>query len=353
MFSLEARISGFAALGEVLVLLGSGRGEEVNGPARPAAAELERLLPALKHHNGWFTEEEVRFALRTWGEALTADQLTRWLKDYPVLNREPRNLTVSVITAGNLPLVGFHDVLCILLAGFRARVRQSSEDHHLLPAVLNVLGSLDPRWEERWEFAERINNPEAVIATGSNNSARYFESYFAGIPHLIRKNRNSVAVLDGSETDEEMEGLAEDIFRYFGLGCRSVAHVYIPRGFDTNRIFQAVFGRRSIIEHGKYANNYDYYRAFYLLNRDEVLDNGFFLLKRDEKWGSPVAVLHYTEYDGAEEVKVLLEERDEALQCVVTRVLDHPRRVDFGRTQTPALADYADGVDTLAFLSTL
>lgn len=297
--------------------------------------------------NGWFTEENVRHALGSIAHMLREDVLREWLAGYPELERtpqQPRN--VGLVLAGNLPLVGFHDVLCVLVSGNRATVKYSAQDNVLLPDVLELLERLLPEVRQWVRTAEgKLGAVDAVIATGSNNTARYFAHYFKEVPHIIRRNRVGLAVLDGSETDAELAALGEDVFRYFGLGCRNVSKLYIPQDFDLDRLFGALYPWKGIVDHNKYANNYDYNKAVWLLERVDLIENGFLLLKEDTALASPVASLFYERYaDPAEVAKVLRERKDE-IQCVVGH-----GHLPFGTSQTPGPGDYADGVDTLRFL---
>jgi len=261
--------------------------------------------------------------------------------------------SVGIIMAGNIPLVGFHDLVAVILSGNRALVKLSSEDKVLIPKLLEVLVEIDAAFNDYFKLILRLENPDAVIATGSNNSARYFEHYFGKYPHIIRKNRTSISVIDGTETEEELCGLAEDIMLYFGLGCRNVSKVYIPMEYDLDHIFKALFPYREYGNHNKFANNYDYNKAIYLLNSEPLLENGFMLLREAKELNSPVGVLLYERYENMDNIKTLTEERKEELQCVVSKNNIFSNTVPFGQAQRPELWDYADGVDTLAFLSQL
>ncbi len=252
--------------------------------------------------------------------------------------------------AGNIPLVGFHDFLSVLISGHKVLVKQSSNDKQLLPVIAGFLMNIAPEFENRIRFTEeRLTDFDAVIATGSNNTAGYFEYYFKGKPNIIRKNRNSVAILTGKESKEELEALGEDVFRYFGLGCRNVSKLYVPKEYDFESFFKAMYPWHTLLNSAKYANNYDYNKAVYLMSEFKLLENGFLILKEDESFGSPIATLFYEEYEDKKELQEKLEQNKENLQCVVGTKAD----VDFGQTQHPKLWDYADGVDTLKFLEKL
>ena len=310
--------------------------------------QIERAI----HYNGWFTPDNILFNLEGWSESLTEEKLDKWLKPYNFENINPK--TVGIVLAGNIPLVGLHDFISVLISGHKVLVKQSSNDMKLLPILAEYLIALDPYYKAKIEFTEgRMNNFEAVIATGSNNTSRYFEYYFANKSAIIRKNRNSVAVLTGEETLEDLENLAHDIFRYFGLGCRSVSKLYVPENYDFDAFYKAVQKPWStLMNHAKYANNYDYNKAVYLMSEFKMLDNGFLVLKEDISFGSPIATLFYETYSDKENLKASLEENKENLQCVVAKDL-MPSEIEFGKTQYPELWDYADSIDTLAFLQNL
>ena len=298
--------------------------------------------------NGWFTKENIIFSLGEWGEALRAQNLEKWLSTYSF--SESKEKIVALIMAGNIPLVGFHDLLCALLTGNKALVKLSSNDNTLLPFICEQLAAIEPYFEARIEFTEgQLENFDAVIATGSNNTARYFEHYFGKYPHIIRKNRNSLAVLNGKESKEQLQLLGEDIFRYYGLGCRSVSKIFVPKDYNFDAFFEAMYPFKEIIEEHKYANNYDYNKAVYLMSEFDILDNGFLLLKEDENYGSPIATVFYEYYDSESQLKERLEADKELLQCVVSNGFQN-KEVPFGKTQQPGLDDYADGIDTVEFL---
>lgn len=317
----------------------------------PFFDRLQEQIDMAVHYNGWFTRENVLFALGEWSKALTEENLDHWLKSYSFREENPK--TVGIIMAGNIPLVGFHDFISVLISGHKVLVKQSSNDKILLPILAEYLIALEPGYKDQIEFTEgRMFNFDAVIATGSNNTARYFEYYFADKPSIIRKNRNSIAILSGKETETELQALSNDIFRYFGLGCRNVSKIYVPEGYNFDSFFQAMFPYDHLLNHAKYANNYDYNKAVYLMSEFKLLDNGFLLLKEDQSFGSPIATLFYESYSGEDQVKSKIEENHENIQCVVSEGL-FEKDIAFGQTQHPRLWDYADNVDTLAFLEQL
>tara|TARA_R110002074_G_scaffold32501_3_gene90868 strand:- start:5057 stop:5827 length:771 start_codon:yes stop_codon:yes gene_type:complete len=255
--------------------------------------------------------------------------------------------------AGNIPLVGFHDFLSVLISGHHVLVKQSSNDKHLLPYLAKYLEYAEPQFKGKIKFTEeKIENFDAVIATGSNNTARYFEYYFKNKPSIIRNNRNSVAVLTGNETSAELKNLSEDIFRYYGLGCRNVSKLFVPRGYKFETFFEAIYHWHPIVEKAKYANNYDYNKAVYLMSEFDMLENGFFMIKEDESYASPIATLFYEYYDDLSGLKETLEAKKEQIQCIVSNGFIK-NEIAFGATQKPQLWDYADDVDSIKFLSSI
>lgn len=306
------------------------------------------LINLSQSHNGWFTSEQVYFSIQSWAEALTEKNLTQWLANYTFEEKKPK--TVGLILAGNIPLVGFHDFICVLLSGHKALVKLSSNDQKLLPFLADYLISIAPELQKFIEFTEgKLDCFDAVIATGSNNTARYFEYYFKEKPSIIRKNRNSVAVLNGKETPEELFLLGEDIFRYFGLGCRNVSKLFVPKDYDFKLFFEAIFPYGEIIHYEKYANNYDYNKAVFLMSLFPLLDNEFLTLKEDSSYASPISSVFYEYYDRIEEIQQRLQEDQDQIQCIVSNRLIKDS-ISFGKTQKPKLWDYADHVDTLEFL---
>lgn len=309
------------------------------------------LIQLSQSHNGWFTPENVFFALQSWANALTENNLNKWLSAYNFDNISQKN--VGIILAGNIPMVGFHDFVCVLLSGHRVMVKSSSNDQHLLPFMAKYLIAVAPKLSDFIEFIDgKMTNFDAVIATGSNNTARYFDYYFKSKPTIIRKNRNSIAVLNGTESKAQLKALGEDIFRYFGLGCRNVSKMFVPKGYDFTPFFEAIFEFKDCVFYEKYANNYDYNKAVFLMSNFKLLDNGFLTLKEDASHASPISSVFYELYDDFNVLKQRLQSEKDQIQCVVTG-LDIENAVDFGATQKPELWDYADEVDTLSFLINL
>jgi hypothetical protein len=316
--------------------------------------ELSSIINDEHHYNAWFTPASVGHAVRAIGQMLNKQDLVTWLNRYE-LNQHSSGKKVGLILAGNIPLVGFHDVLCVLVTGNHALIKTSAQDARLIKHVLNMLVSIDSAFKEQFTFVERLENFDAIIATGSNNTSRYFEYYFSKVPNIIRKNRNSVAVLNGNETTQQLHDLGHDIFDYYGLGCRNVSKLLVPKDYNFVPFFESIEPYHPIINHHKYNNNYDYNKSIYLVNRDKHLDNGFLLVKEDERMVSPLAVLFYEQYDDINTVEGLLTRENENIQCIVSTMplKVNSQVVDFGKSQQPALWDYADGIDTMHFLTKL
>lgn len=331
----QQRIQAFALLGEHL--------REYNG-------DLQQVIRTSTQENSWFTAEYIQSAIDAISYNLTTEKLTTWLTPYPFDGDTDQS--VGLILAGNIPLVGFHDILSVLISGFTAQIKLSSTDQALVKHVLNKLISIEPAFDDKIQIVERLRDFDLVIATGSDNSARYFEYYFGQKPHIIRKNRNSIAVLGGEENAADMEALGHDIFDYFGLGCRNISKIFFPKGYEISTFFEGIEQFKDVIHHHKYNNNYDYNKSIYLINGEKHYDNGFILLKPDEKQSSPLAVLFYEEYASTTALAEKLNEQAERFQCVVSNLaIDTVVPVTFfGNSQKPALDDYADGVNTLDFL---
>lgn len=310
---------------------------------------LNDLISLSQSHNRWFTPEQVYFSLQSWASALTEENLDKWLSSYTVSDTtDPKY--IGLILAGNIPLVGFHDFLSVLITGNKALIKTSSNDQHLLPFMAKYLMAVEPMFEGYITFTDgKLEGFDAVIATGSNNTARYFEYYFKDKPAIIRKNRNSAAVLTGNESNEELIALGEDIFRYFGLGCRNVSKLYVPREYDFTRFFEAMYEYRDVIHYEKYANNYDYNKAVFLMSNFKILDNGFLTIKEDTSYASPISSIFYEYYDSLEDMQQKLDADSEQIQCIVSNGSVN-NCVPFGQTQKPALWDYADNVDAIEFL---
>jgi Acyl-CoA reductase (LuxC) len=334
----------------------------------------ERIATAIRrtaNNNSWFTEENQRLALGEIGQHfLNKSALEKWLAGYDISNSKPENTSdaessaalqnssfklqnVGLVLAGNIPLVGFHDILCVFAAGHRARIKLSDKDPFLLPMLLEFLKEIDPRTADYFDTTtERLTNFDAVIATGSNNSARYFEAYFGKYPNIIRKNRNAVAILRGSETAEALRLLGADIFQYFGLGCRNVSKLYLPRGYNFTLLLETLHERNDIVLHDKYKNNFDYNFTLLILNKIKYESNGCLLMREATEIASPISVVYYEYYDDLDKLNLDLLAKKDDIQLVVSAspLLDLPT-FNFGEAQKPSLSDYADGVDTMQFLT--
>ncbi|MGJ8593582.1 MAG: acyl-CoA reductase [Aquaticitalea sp.] len=347
---LQQRINAFVQLGKFLSQF-NGNGFE----KKENIAHNDLFFDGFKHqiqlaheHNGWFTKENVVFALEGWSNVLTESTINEWISKYDFKTVQPKK--TAIIMAGNIPLVGFHDFLCVLLTGHEVIVKQSSNDKHLLPYLAKYLEHVEPGYKGTITFTEdKLTEFDAVIATGSDNTARYFEYYFKGKPSIIRKNRNSVAVLTGNETEEQLLGLSEDVFRYYGLGCRNVSKLFVPKDYNFEKFFNAMFHWNPIIHQHKYANNYDYNKAVYLMSEFQMLENGFLMIKEDESYGSPIATLFYEQYESLDTLKNKLKSDTDKIQCVVANGIGE-NTIEFGHTQSPKLWNYADNVDTIGFL---
>jgi hypothetical protein len=340
-------INAFVVLGTILNELGESKSysSKVSSLTEEEYAEVNEVIAREFHYNGWFTEDSIRQAFIEISAWLTADKLTDWTNNY-ANNDHLKN--IAVIMAGNIPLVGFHDFLCVLLSGHQVICKQSSEDARLLPALVKLLVLFEPDLAERIRFSERkLVDYQAVIATGSNNSMLHFEQYFSHVPHLFRGQRTSVAVLTGNESKQELKALGLDCLTYFGRGCRNVTHLLFPEGFDLNRFFEAIVDLSDVVNNKKYGNNYDYNKAVHLMSLSKFLDNNFLLMKESDQLFSPLSMLHYQYYQRPEETNSFLDAHRSQIQCIVGQEF-----IPFGQAQCPSLMDYPDGMDTMEFLAT-
>lgn len=311
---------------------------------------LKKLALDAEHVNPWFTFESVSKSLMGISKFLDVDKLKQWVANYDFHQAGPR--TVGIIMAGNIPLVGFHDLLCVLISGNSAQVKLSSKDSRLLTFLIEELLRIEPSFTDCITIQQgALKGYDVIIATGSDNSALQFEYYFSKYPHIIRRNRTSCAILTGNETAGELACLGDDIFTYFGLGCRNVSKLYVPNGFNLNILLTKWDDHKGIIHHHKYANNYDYQKSILLVNQQPFHDNGFILLQESEKLVSPIAVLYFEYYSDVKSLENTININMHKLQCVVGT--QGPATIPFGQAQYPEVWDYADGVDTLQFLSSL
>ena len=318
-------------------------------------AWLEPSISRAFYENKWFTPDNSRKAVKAIAnQFLQSDILEAWLDNYS-LNESSNRKKIGLVLAGNIPLVGFHDVMCTFLSGNVSMIKCSSKDDVLMKAVI---GRLTDQFEEAkpyFEFCEKLTGFDAVIATGSNNSSRYFEQYFGKYPHIIRKNRNAIAILDGSETEDEFRALGEDIFNYFGLGCRNVSKIYVPSGYSFDGLLEVLHEEyKELINHNKYKNNFDYNNALFLLNKVDFLMSGSLIVTASNEIASRIATLHYEEYDNSAKLAEHLTEVKDQIQCIVGKGSNLDQKTfAFGQAQNPAIDDYADGVDTMEFLTSL
>lgn len=330
---MEERISAFHQLGKELAAIPD--------------ETFQSLANTARNENAWFTIDSVRMAVRGITSWLETPRLLGWTARYD-LNVPSR--TIAIVMAGNIPLVGFHDFLCVLIAGHKVMIKLSSKDRTLIRFVINTLIRLEPRFSDRIAVTEdQLRGFDAIIATGSDNTSRYFEYYFGKYKHIIRRNRTSVAVLSGNESTEELAALGTDVFTYYGLGCRNVGKVFVPKGYALSSLLEAWNTHRDIVHHHKYCNNYDYQKSILLVAQQPFLDSGFVMLQENEKLFSPLSVVYYEFYEDQESLTTKLLSVEDKIQCVVSATGE----IKFGHSQFPTLTDYADRVDTMAFVSGL
>lgn len=305
------------------------------------------------YYNSWFTPDNVANAISAIANMCSDDLLEQWIAPY-LNHANLTDQTVGLVLAGNIPMVGFHDILSCLISGYKIQVKLSTDDKFLIPYVLRKLLEFEPLFSDRISYTDRLNGFDLIIATGRNNTARYFEYYFKSVPYIIRKNRNSVAVLTGNESTTELNSLGRDVFDYFGLGCRNVSKIYLPKNYDVRMFYEAIEPYAGVIDHHKYLNNYDYNKSIYLINADVHYDNGFLLLKEDKRIASPLSVCNFEYYSCIDDVAEELNLLSTQIQCIVSKAelkSLFTRVFPLGKSQQPALDDYADGINTLAFLS--
>ena len=337
--NLSERIESFSSLGKVL-------SDALAGKHTKYTSQLTNLIETQHLKNPWFTPDNVIMAVKAIADVLTIENLTKWTDAYPALKMPCRQIRVGIIMAGNIPLAGFHDFLSVLMTGNNLVAKTSQKDAELIVFLSEILCNINREFADKIKLSREIlSDFDAVIATGSDNSSRYFEYYFGRYPNIIRKNRNSVAIIDGSETDAELQYLGTDIFSYFGLGCRNVSKIYLPEGYDFTNMIRCWNSFAGITNHNKYANNYDFNKAVFLVNKEKFMDTGYLLLKENNALSSPVAVLYYEFFKSPDIVNEQLENLKEKIQCKVGKNL-----IPFGKTQSPQLWDYADGTDTIEFI---
>ncbi|MCX6305570.1 MAG: acyl-CoA reductase [Bacteroidetes bacterium] len=343
--NLADRIKSFEILGERL----RSYHETLADPGLSALAGASKIAFA---RNPWLTPELVRIALNNLGKALSPENLSAWLAPYAGrLEQAHTQKRIGVVMAGNIPAVGFHDFLCVLISGNKIVAKLSSSDDQLLPAMATILTGHMPEWQEYITFTSgKLEHFDAIIATGSTNTSRYFEFYFGRYPHIIRKSRNSIAVLDGNESMIDLQHLADDIMLFFGMGCRSISKIYVPDGYDFSSLIEALGKYGFYADHHKYRNNYDYNKSIFLVSQVPFIDAGFLMLKEDQSISSRIGLLNYEYYSVPDKVAVAIAESSEAVQCVVSNMRLPFKTVPPGEGQNPALWDYADHLDTMEFL---
>jgi hypothetical protein len=320
-------------------------GKRLQAPHEP---ETKKIIYEACQENPWFTPLSVRMALEGICHFLNTDTLKTWVSRYPLKSISEK--TVGLVMAGNIPLVGFHDLLCVMISGHCSKIKLSTKDQTLLPFVFRMLCDIEPGFEKKVSYsAGQLREFNTVIATGSDNSSRYFEYYFGKYPNIIRRNRTSCAILSGNETLEDLEELGLDIFSYFGLGCRNVSKLFIPTGYSFEKLFKAWEKYKDVIHHHKYCNNYDYQKSILLINTVPFSDTGYVLLHENEKLVSPISVVYYEYYTNLVELESKIADITDKLQCIVGS--NNMATVHFGKTQFPEVWDYADHIDTISFLS--
>ena len=343
--TIEERILSFTKLADCL------QDTLENKPS--GSRKLREQIEQEYNYNAWFIPFFVQKSIEAIVQMLDKEKLTQWILPYRSgMESSQTSLRIGVIMAGNIPLVGFHDFLSVLLCGHTFVGKLSFQDAHLLPIIYEILCKIEPRFEDKIEFCtEKLSKIDKIIATGSNNSANYFTYYFQKYPSIIRKHCNSLAILDGNESEEELKKLADDIFLYFGLGCRSISKIYIPKNYNFEPLFTAFDSYKKIInQHNKYLNNLEYQKTVHLLNSVPFLDSGIIICKEDSALASPISVLHYQYYDDLDRVVNEIPLLSDDLQCVASNTVKNAFFVHLGQTQFPKLDDYANGIDTLNFL---
>ena len=315
--------------------------------------ELELLYEKAEGDNKWFSIQNSKFTLEHISNYfLRKDILEQWTNTYPTIENNPKAKNVGLILAGNIPAVGFHDILCSFITGNISIIKYSDKDKIILPFLIQKLVELEPAANNYFHKVERIENIDKLIATGSDNSSRYFDYYFSKFDHIIRSNRNSVAIIHGDETSADLSKLAEDIFRYYGLGCRSVSKIYVPKTFDLEFFMQEMDKMSDeLLSNSKYKNNFDYNRSVYLLNGTKHWCNDSLIIIEDPSLLSRISVLHFEFYDNTEALINQILNIKDRIQCIVSnKYISELNTIPLGESQNPEISEYADGVDTIEFL---
>ena len=327
--------------------------------------EWTSIIQLASIKNRWFEPEGISQSLNQWRSSLEDEALHSFLINYQWPNQSEtksaqNSPVLGLILAGNIPLVGLHDVVNGVLCGYKLKVKRSSDDEVLISFLIDRAAEFEPLWKQKIQWSDELKAIDAAIATGSNNSSRYFDYYFRNIPHIIRKNRNSVAVITGNETQGEIEALGNDVFDYFGLGCRNVTHILLPDGYDLANIFSVwdPIYLNSIVHHNKYINNYHYHKSLLLMNLDPHVDTGYVIAKESSELYAPVGMLHYSFSEDIKQATNTIKTWGDTIQVVVTNSLELTKElrsnnlltVGFGETQCTTLRDFADNIDTVQWL---
>lgn len=309
--------------------------------------EFKDVITKAQSKNPWFTDVNIKVNLTYWSKKLTKHNLNKWLSKYNLNNTSRKN--IAIIMAGNIPLVGFHDFICVFLSGHNSIIKLSNSDSCIIPFLTDLMKLTSERIVYSDSF---LKDYDGVIATGSDNTSRYFDYYFKNKRSIIRKNRNSIAILNGEESDDDLKSLSQDIFTYFGLGCRNVSKLYVPKNYNFDLFFNSIFCYKELINNHKYANNYDYNKAIYLMSEYKFLDNGFFIVKEGNEMHSPISTINFEYYDNVSILKEKINLEDDNIQCIVSNI-EFKGKVNFGETQNPSLNQYADNIDVMRFLLTI
>jgi hypothetical protein len=309
--------------------------------------EFKDVIIKAQSKNPWFTDVNIKVNLTYWSKKLTKHNLNKWLSKYNLNNTSRKN--IAIIMAGNIPLVGFHDFICVFLSGHNSIIKLSNSDSCIIPFLTDLMKLPSERIVYSDSF---LKDYDGVIATGSDNTSRYFDYYFKNKRSIIRKNRNSIAILNGEESDDDLKSLSQDIFTYFGLGCRNVSKLYVPKNYNFDLFFNSIFCYKELINNHKYANNYDYNKAIYLMSEYKFLDNGFFIVKEGNEMHSPISTINFEYYDNVSILKEKINLEDDNIQCIVSNI-EFKGKVNFGETQNPSLNQYADNIDVMRFLLTI
>ena len=337
MIRLQDRVNAWKTVGGILQNL--------------RASERDEIYRRAQAENAWFTEQSIDQALSGVQRYLDEDKLRQWTKELPEFPSTVKR--IGVVMAGNIPLVGFHDFLTVLISGHTIWAKLSSQDTFLPKYVATLLTEIEPRFQKHIAWVDKLKEADAIIATGSDNASRYFEYYFSKYPHIIRKNRTAVGVLRGGESTAALQQLGCDVFQYFGLGCRNVSKLWVPQDYNFVPMIESWNKYQDVLLHHKYNNNYDYNKSIHLVNGDPFLDTGFVMLKESDSLVSPISVVFYETYTDQAALAKRIAEQREKIQCIVSEDAWFASSIPFGQAQQPELWDYADGVNTLDFVNSL